>query len=317
MEASGSTVRLPPTARLRPLSQAGLLAARPQVIRRNSTNLTPRPLRSSPLAGPALSYGDEGQGVALEDTRPQVIASAPASRSPSPLSFHSLDFAAETSSLPPSSFRSHGQSKVSFAVPAIHPSLDGASKRPGNRRSVSQPISILSVPDSRMETLGHDRPPNLTSDHPTPTLPPTRPGSRVSLHDPSENWLTYTPYDATPRFSRLGLAAPGVVMPVRKKGGRPKSADSASERSSVSLPSLSSSASSRTSSLKRPSTPKLLRMQENAEVYVAVVEKSRKAEADWDGDDSQKEQDTILRKDVTKRGGTIRRLWRRLSPKSR
>ncbi|KAJ7080550.1 hypothetical protein C8R44DRAFT_824223 [Mycena epipterygia] len=309
MEASGS-LRLPNAQQ--PHTQPGFHAV-PPMNRRHSANLTPRPLRSSPLAGPALSSRDEPL-----ETNPQPrIASAPSSRSPSFLSLHSLDFAAENSSRP--STASRRASKVSFVEPAIHPSLspnpndytsfgvDGSPKPLEKRRSVSQPVPILNVRNEDHESVAL---------YPRESVspPPTRPGSLASLRsEPDENWLTSTPYDTTPRFSRLSLAAPGVVMPVRKGRRRPGSADSGSVKSLGSVPSLSSSVSSPAESL-RPSTPNLVftpPLHGSTKVYEEDIPELGKERT---GAHRKRKITNVSR---VERGGILGKLWRKLSRRGR
>ncbi|KAJ6583984.1 hypothetical protein DFH09DRAFT_1434009 [Mycena vulgaris] len=300
MEASGSTTRVS-SAIPRPPN----LTASPRVISRRHSGIR----RSSPLAGPAFSSGDEGQGTVVEDTegkeRPRFAASAPASRSPSLLSLHSLDFPPEIFA---SASRSRRGSKLSFMMPSIHPSPNsddsifaGPSKRPENRRSVSQPVSVLNV-DARDEDSGSEGLPIPGRPRNSMTPPLTRLGSRASLRESGENWLTATPYDTTPRFSRLALGAPGVVMPVRKGSLRPKGADAASVKSVGSLPSLtrSSSISSRAQSLRRPSTPGLVVTpppQEISKVHGQGISELRER-----GTDGPQEMDK-LRRGATKASG--------------
>ncbi|KAJ7439225.1 hypothetical protein FB451DRAFT_1192266 [Mycena latifolia] len=278
----------------------------PQINRRHSASLTPRPLRSSPLAGSAFS-SDDGQWTTVEGNgakgHPRGAVSAPSSRSPSLLSLP--DFASENLPFPS---RSHRDSKVAFMVPAIHPSLSpslddsapiaGPSKHPWKRHS-AQPIVPILV-DARSEDHG---PEGLPTSGVSPSS--TRPGSRASLLEPGENWLTTAPYATTPRFSRLGLAAPGVVMPVRKGSLRPKSADGGSVRSlggSVrslgSVPSLSrtrsSSVSSSAQSLRLPSTPSpapALQLYESTKDYELGIRDLGKARETVDAADALEERD--------------------------
>ncbi|KAJ6582792.1 hypothetical protein B0H10DRAFT_2098123 [Mycena sp. CBHHK59/15] len=311
--------------------------------RSSQSGLAPRPRRSSPLAGPALSCSTGSDaGVQDKQTMPQPRgnASAFSSRSPSLLSLQSLEYGAQLP-YPTDQFghkapepRPRRESKVSFiAHPPAHqpPSSAGTTSRPSPptldrstsfeviRGTVSQPLPILKVqgPSSSSSCSSYST-----------TPPSTRPGSRESLgprpdaREPAEHWLTYAPYDATPRFSRLGLAAPGVVMPVHKGFRRPKSADAGSVRSFVSTPSLSSSVSSRAQSLRRPSTPKLVftppphEAEKNHEVMPEVgyergseVDERRKSRPNtWRKDDGKDPETPQV-----KRGGTIRRLWRKLS----
>ncbi|KAJ7780835.1 hypothetical protein DFH07DRAFT_439962 [Mycena maculata] len=302
MEASGSTTRLSPA-----LTQAGTRAV-PQMNRRHSAIPTPRPLRSSPLAGPVLS-SEDGTRVHLRSA-----ASAPPSRSPSLLSLHTR---ADSSS-------SYSRRVVPTSHPALSTSLEdpasfrveSLSKREGKRRSVSQPVPVFDVLDPRSEDRGTHTgfaPPSSA------TPPPTRPGSRASFRESGANWLTFAPYDATPRFSRLGLGAPGVVMPVRKDTKtqkRPKSAGSGSVTSLGSVPSLNSSASSRPES-PPPGTPKLVFTPpppDEPEAYEKDEEQGipKRKKHRWG---KTKGEDVAVAS--VEREGTIKRLWRKLSRSGR
>ncbi|KAJ7701435.1 hypothetical protein B0H17DRAFT_1045391 [Mycena rosella] len=326
MEASRSTTRVSSAIR-RPQSLTTGLHGTSQINRRHSAILTPRPLRSSPLAGPAFSSEDEGRRTAVEGKGKghlRIAASAPASRSPSLLLLHSMVDPAESPTSPSRSGR------VSFIVPAIRPSTSPSpdsttasvaeiSTRPGKRRSVSQPVvPILKVVDAQNGEGGPEWLAIQRNNWATP--PSTRSRSRESLHEPGESWLTSTP---APRFSRLGLAASGVVMPVRKGSVRPKSADA---RSVGSVPSLisSSSVSSCAQSFTRPSTPEfvlapsprggakvneqgILELGKGMEI-ADNTDKPCRSGNDVSGENGGKNA-SISR---VERAGTIRRWWRKL-----
>lgn len=261
-------------ARLRPQSRMGLHHAQPRLPRNRHHSAT-LPLRSSPLAGPAVTRGMEvdakGRSKGKRKSSLRIPASAPAS---SPVSFRSLAGA---------SSRSHRKSKVSFLIPALFPSPDsnesisfqpdGIPKRADQRRGVSQQVSRFKE-DCR------------------PVL--------------EQNWLTPTP--TTPRFSRLGLAASGVVMPVRKEPGtQRRNADTRSLRSVGSVPSLNNSISSRAASLRRSSAPNLAVASPHLE--------SMKNHGDR-GPGPAKERPTDTKaQDIARVSGTIKKLWKRLSRK--
>ncbi|KAJ7913550.1 hypothetical protein B0H13DRAFT_491297 [Mycena leptocephala] len=329
METSGSSNRLS-----RARAPQGFHST-PHINRRHSAALTTRPIRSSPLAGPAMSKEDEAEGT-MEKVKvpPRITASAPASRSPSFSSLHSLDFSAEISSSSSSASHSRRESKVSFLLPTIRPSLspnpddptslgvDGTPKRPEKRRSISQPTPILNV----FYTANEDHGPEETRSHTGSAATPLSTRPRSSPRESGESWLTSAPYDVTPRFSRLGLAAPGVVMPERKGIRRFKSIDSGSVRSVASLPSLSSSVSSRAQSLRRPSTPKIVFIspplertkvdeipelgKKGEQLHKRIETPGRKT-----GESPQDGGKGTLPSQV-ERVGTIKKLWRKLSRKS-
>lgn len=64
-----------------------------------------------------------------------------------------------------------------------------------------------------------------------------RPHSVSVSRDPSENWMSFA--DPTPRFSRLGLAGDGVVLPVKKKESLAKMKSAGSIRSTADTASVS------------------------------------------------------------------------------
>ncbi|KAJ7464788.1 hypothetical protein B0H11DRAFT_76339 [Mycena galericulata] len=310
MEASGSTTRLL-SARPRPSSQPEFHAIS-QVNQRHSATLRTRPLRSSPLAGPALSSDDNGETMAGYS---RSAASAPPSRSPSLLSLHSPHFSSEGSSLPSSSRR------VSFLARPSPPDVrnpeeslevKARSERPASRRSVSQPVPILNGLGQRSEDgSGPERNPRLSLQS-SVTLQPTLPGWRTTPPEPGESWLTSAPYATTPRFSRLGLAAPGVVMPERKVPRRGvRSVKTRSLRSFRSLPSLSSIVSSSRTSLRRSITPKIEVASPPPDTPSEMCEKNKEPDIN-EPDTSGVCAGTRQKHRPSKSKGIVKRFWRML-----
>ncbi|KAJ7078578.1 hypothetical protein B0H15DRAFT_804794 [Mycena belliarum] len=312
MEAAGNAPRL---AKAPQDTTLGPPVAPPR-YRRHSA----RPLRSSPLAGPVRSSVDEGEDNKGEGSS-QGAASAPSSRSPSLLSRR--EFASED---PTSRSRYQRESRAALRVviPALHPSLAPKSasaplasppQRPARRRSNSQPLASFGVDDG---SAGYGRKgaaiPGLgprSSATPSPTL-----GSK-------ENWLTATPYATTPHFSRLGLAAPGVVLPVRKGNVRTSSVDGGSAWSLGSIPSLtrtrSNSVSSSTQSVQLSSAPGTMaspRSYADGKVYDELgVGQEMVQEIVQEREEPHNAADNGLREDgrATRAvRGTIKRLWRKL-----
>ncbi|KAJ4471507.1 hypothetical protein J3R30DRAFT_3710029 [Lentinula aciculospora] len=184
-----------------------------------------RPLRSSPLAGPALS--SEGLLVPDEDDqrrcKPSRISSTPDLPVVSPYSSvyptdrllsppHSGNTSRPTLVQRKTSPSYLGIPSVSLAKSPSAPSLHVSSTPPSSPNSSSRPPSRE----------------NATSDSsPTPTSPRSAPG----------DWLITNSFGDTPRFSRLSMGS-NVVMPVPAKEYRRKSV--ASVKSIPNFPSWAS-----------------------------------------------------------------------------
>ncbi|KAJ7630944.1 hypothetical protein FB45DRAFT_917009 [Roridomyces roridus] len=280
MPVSASRLSLPPPSRSIPLD------------RRYSATLTPRPLRSSPLAGPVLSR----DGIVYPK-------SAPTSRTSSLVS---LD----------ESLRVSLSAAGHLGRPPTAPAEFGGKPRYPDRRRSASAYSLASrrledrpdippippLPSTSQRRVSQISLREATPDN-IPNTASTRRASQISLRDGSaggDHWLTAAPYDTIPRFSRLSIAAPGVVMPVRKGTIKkaPSSVDSRSVRSVGSVPSLSSSVSS--PSMSRPSTPRLVFTPPPVDVVVP-------------GDGATEMRDKLEKK----REGKIKRLWRRLTVRRR
>ncbi|CAK5283975.1 unnamed protein product, partial [Mycena citricolor] len=225
-------------------------SARPHPLHRHqSATVAARPRRSSPLAGPAFSSengeppGDDDDARSTKGKDKASVrlspASAPASRSPSLLSLHSLE--GPQAPVP----RTRRMSLVQPRPLSSILNTDAAPYPPSPRLDRTSPSAF------RRKSYGPG---------PSPALPPSG----------SDNWLTAEP---TPRFSRLSLGA-GVVMPVRKADSaaaarhatRRRSSSATSDSRSVrsvasSVPSLggssvvTASSSYSPSGTMRPDTP--------------------------------------------------------------
>lgn len=219
--------------------------------RRQSTNTTMnppgrRPIRSSPLAGPALSGDWLSSALEKEECRPSKVSSTPdltalvssstAARRPRTsqglpsLSRPSSSAAARTSlSASPSarSFRAlemskradHSSVDLPPAPPASIPAWVRPKSPPANPSALASRKSRSPLPETEIDA--HHR--------------------THASHDASESWLTTNTYSTTPRFSRLGLASSNVVMPI-----------SAREHSRLSRPSSMASIASHVSATRKP-----------------------------------------------------------------
>ncbi|KAJ7464542.1 hypothetical protein FB451DRAFT_1403209 [Mycena latifolia] len=298
----------------------------PALNRRHSLNFMRKPLRSSPLAGPAMS----SDGTSEEDApaaRPartfstpdlpslsrlspapaKSPAPAPAPPAPStPAALAPPRTVSKRASLmemvkrplalrsppppiplpaPPSSASAAGASPSSVIyTPLPPPPLSPrhhSRTRPRSRGSISTPASMTNMPASMsLNDLSASFPlpppsfpraltaPSTSRRSATLPLPPARAATPVygAPHDSGDSWLTSLPFGDTPRFSRLALAAPNVVLPVSARAARRTSmrGEGGKRVSLVCAPVL---APSRSSSLVHPmaaapeyfaSTPSLL-----------------------------------------------------------
>ncbi|KAJ3737157.1 hypothetical protein DFJ43DRAFT_1149611 [Lentinula guzmanii] len=177
-----------------------------------------RPLKSSPLTGPALS----SEGAIIQDDHIQGR--------PKPSRISSLpEFSSKLSdqwveSLLPVSATEPNQR---------NPSPTGHLTKSISTHSLTQPSSFYpsrrSRPSSRETT--HPLPPTLSQNSPRA---PHRNSS--PLHDAGGKWLITNTYQETPRFSRLSKGSgSNVVMPVSVKEHRRKSQSLASVKSQPNL----------------------------------------------------------------------------------
>ncbi|KII91509.1 hypothetical protein PLICRDRAFT_38276, partial [Plicaturopsis crispa FD-325 SS-3] len=182
---------------------------RPQMpIRSQSTTaVQARPFRSSPLAGPSLSSdGSRVGGPPL-----------PRTQSDSALAF------------PQQAILKHDRRPILKESISAGNVLSRPDVLTPPKPSFS-PRRPRSAPDHN-DTTTHFKPPRPLSALFIPAAPEHAPAPRPSpsvSRDPTQNWLTHSMYDETPRFSRLSLAASGVVLPVsaREYGKKVKRSDS-------------------------------------------------------------------------------------------
>jgi len=201
-----------------------------------------KPLRSSPLAGSVLQ-ADETI-VQVKETpklKPSRIVSTPDLASiliPPPVAKRSRPRTAEGSqnifptSVPlPTSPDTIKESAVSHAFYSGN-SAKQASTHLGRSASSAQssfsafPTPAVCPPTSKAGSTPHLRAAFRSSPHtvcPTTTTPPPLSSSKKpsagcssSVHPNSgdTSWLIANPYEITPKFTRLGLASPHVVLPL-------------------------------------------------------------------------------------------------------
>lgn len=215
---------------------------------RRSSLSSRRPLRSSPLAGPALSHSHSMQtDVDLE--RKSVMYSSPPSPSPVTLSSKRsrtpINLVRFSESL---LNRSQARTTNSNASPALQLPTDSAFHQTYNDYpplsyppvepllpvpalvsalfSTDEVSPLASRPHHRMlsqqskASNGTIRPPSRNSQSTCKTTP--RPSTQVShtralpskSQEGLDNWMTANTYATTPRFSRLGITAPNVILPI-------------------------------------------------------------------------------------------------------
>ncbi|KAJ7763604.1 hypothetical protein DFH07DRAFT_956414 [Mycena maculata] len=221
----------------------------PAISRRHSLSLMRKPIRSSPLAGPALSSeGEDG----TTSRRPPRISSTP--------DFPSLACAKPHTPPPmllaPPMASKHLSKRASLLEmikrplrvppPIPLPPPPSSAKLPSNINIIHTPLpppprpppaAVLSFPlppPSFPRALTAPSTSLRSSTLPLPRANSFTPvyGASVSSHngtlrtkDGSDNWLTVAPFGpgSTPRFSRLSLASSNVVLPVSARESRRQS----------------------------------------------------------------------------------------------
>ncbi|KAJ6617119.1 hypothetical protein B0H10DRAFT_2218920 [Mycena sp. CBHHK59/15] len=245
-------------------SSASAPAASPALSRRHSLSpITRKPLRSSPLAGPAFSSeGQPPEEVAAMGSLPPRISSSPdllslsrrkaafVSHNPTaprlskrasfielvkrPLVHHIKAKEPPSAPLPPTPIlvpqpvpppalpaRSSARpAPITLTSPVPHTPLPAPPPSPRRRTRVRQSSvsSSLSVslaafpapPPNFPRALSRDSLPALSRSSPPPSISGVADGS----------WLPSPPFGETPRFSRLSLAAPNVVLPMSAREHR-------------------------------------------------------------------------------------------------
>lgn len=202
-----------------------------------------KPLRSSPLAG-SVFQADETTAEVKETTKlkPSRIVSTPDFASipiPPPVAKHSRPRTAEGSqnifltSVPrPTSPDTVKESAVSHAFYSGN-SAKQASTHLGRSTSSAQssfsafPTPAVCPPTRKAGSTPHLRaafrnPCTMSPTTPAPLLSSKKPsvGRSSSIHRNSggdsgdSSWLIANPYEVTPKFTRLGLASPHVVLPL-------------------------------------------------------------------------------------------------------
>ncbi|KAJ3929931.1 MAG: hypothetical protein NXY57DRAFT_361648 [Lentinula lateritia] len=229
----------------------------PSPIRRHSVH---RPLRSSPLAGPALS--SEGLVIPDEDVqrrcKPNRISSSPEIPSTSSPSIYPADI-------------DHLPLPAITTRPRLH-------QRNSSPNYLTVPSVSLTKSPSAPSLHMPSTPPSFSTS-PKPSLRPlyiqsnTSPISTVPPSAPVGDWLVTNTYAETPRFSRLNMGS-NVVMPVPAKEYRRKSI--ASVRS---ISNISGHASSPPGLVRSPSGSSGVRSEEVASTFSETLRRvdSRKS----------------------------------------
>ena len=263
-------------------------ASEPHMHRRHTLPQSrAQPLRSSPLSGPALFCDplpvdtkigikeDRSQGPwGPKPNPPTLIQSSLSTSSKASKASRRVSFAAVTSAL-------CAATSVSSQCGLV------ASSSGGKGLVESDGLDDPSTPHSQTGTLQEMNPENthnigcgihsrgssstrrgsgtIESTRTQHPLPPFRQSSPT--RDSSEHWMTINTYETTPRFSRLGLTSPNVILPVRarqyqrwigKKSSVPTvESKSKSANASMSIPITMHVASCRasTSSSETPTVP--------------------------------------------------------------
>ncbi|KAF8963501.1 hypothetical protein BDZ97DRAFT_1919746 [Flammula alnicola] len=228
-----------------------------------------KPLRSSPLAGPALS--NDRSVVSLADSDPAPRPSSSASMRnisemlpTQPLSCHLRSKSSQSVTRPNSRKSIYPPSPSPSPQPHLSPQHSSSGSNVTPARSSRRLVKVRKI--ERPPSVVH--PPRETTVHmegvSAPSLPDLLdPSAAIRLeycfcgtiflhaserkygsHGPGEtqsilkptapvdnSWYVHSPYDITPKFSRLSLAAPNVVMPVSAKQHRKQLSRATSVRS--------------------------------------------------------------------------------------
>ncbi|EIN14432.1 hypothetical protein PUNSTDRAFT_123981 [Punctularia strigosozonata HHB-11173 SS5] len=183
------------------------VSSRPFATRRHTAHFKPR---SSPLAGPVLST-DSGHGVGdTGDLKPRYRPSRISSTPDLPALDRNTSECSETATTSTHETYHSNYSLVSSSHASEATTVASHSVFPDDKSVRRRTLTSL--------RSGRSANPDSTAPfHPTPGHRTTSSTSGRTLSSPStsrnpdENWLTAK---TTPRFSRYGMNAPGVVMPV-------------------------------------------------------------------------------------------------------
>ncbi|KAH7929294.1 hypothetical protein BV22DRAFT_142263 [Leucogyrophana mollusca] len=222
---------------------------------------TARPLRSSPLAGPALSSNPSILDAGT--SRSDISARSPSRTPPSSVLSHSGSASASTSSFsshahprPPSAPSAASRpSKSASAIPTLalfrrQPKDALLPPPPTHARSASLPSHSASLPSRSLQSPAASAIPKTYSPATSPLPPPS------TSRDPKDNWMSSSPFGpaTTPRFSRVALASPTVVMPLSAREYRRQKRASLSASSSVSTAADRDKGKARERTASRPSS---------------------------------------------------------------
>ncbi|KAJ7631379.1 hypothetical protein DFH06DRAFT_1439204 [Mycena polygramma] len=217
-----------------------------------------KPVRSSPLAGPALLREGAPEGESLP-SRLFRVSSTPKLHSlrrfdstppplPLPASPPALNGLSRRASLErPPAFYNFSPESATFAAQLPSPPLTPPSPSPRrhartrSRSSIVAPMPVFcatSPPPSFPHALTAPLSPSRCRTSAVPLIRANPAIASDSWNDSEDNWLTSTPCSSTPRFSRLGMAAPNVVLPVPARAYQRPSLRGEGGRRVTLLPSL-------------------------------------------------------------------------------
>ncbi|KAF9239902.1 hypothetical protein BU15DRAFT_61812 [Melanogaster broomeanus] len=233
-----------------PLARPGF-STLPSVISESSEGSHEKVAASSSPSGYGTEYSTSGNGSASADgeaSTSSISFSASANGTASSQAHgNTQSYRPNPAPLP----------KSAGTVPTFDPTRGTAStfETPGNKTSTSTQLQPAPPPRARTTAYGHSRSASLPTDSPypppqPPAIPqtyspassrrtsPTSSSTHVSTRslnneghystikqgpsisrDPASNWLSSSPFGpaVTPKFSRLAMASPSVVMPLSAK----------------------------------------------------------------------------------------------------
>jgi hypothetical protein len=170
--------------------------------RRLSASSARKPVRSSPLAGPALSSGPNQLRRSSSSTPDFAAPHGPpgprhASRAKS---LHTINF--------------NNQAHHEHARTHSSSSQEGSRQKLTKRPQLKVRTSTITPPTPPYNHAHSASTPNISINQPSPL-------SRINTTDSSpsddKSWLTFSPFAETPRFTRLALSGQNVVMPLSAK----------------------------------------------------------------------------------------------------
>ncbi|PSS29805.1 hypothetical protein PHLCEN_2v2701 [Hermanssonia centrifuga] len=170
-----------------------------------STSTTAPATEETPVLGRARTFSGPPSPNGVQKDKAPPVPAIPVWAKPSFMST-------------PSSSHVSSSSVIDISHTPDAPSSRSLARRPSTAPSTSSAVSAAST--SRLSTRRRSVRPDVTI---ASSSLPHLPGSNISpstSRDPEMNWLSTA---AAPKFSRLGLKAEGVVMPVSAKSARRRS----------------------------------------------------------------------------------------------